>query len=89
MNIPKVINKYKRRLPVKRIKHKNRICAKLSLKLMRAAALSNAIGLLYAFKIGTMNGLIVNLPVYCIRKNNGTVRRHKKNKWEILSNFYQ
>lgn len=58
-----------------RIKHKNRIWAKLSLKLIRAAALSNSIGLLYAFKIGTINGLIVNLPVYCIRTNNGTVMK--------------
>lgn len=57
------IVKYNGRLPVKRIKHKNAMFAKLFVKLKIAAARSGAIGLSYALKICTINGDIPEMPV--------------------------
>lgn len=57
-----------RRFPESRTKHMKTIFAMLSANDMTAAASSGGIGLSYALKIWTINGLIAWTPVNCARK---------------------
>lgn len=72
-NAPAPVTKYKRRFPIKPIKKIIDTCPTFSIIRIITAALSGAIGLLYALKICTWNGSKDCIPLNCVRKNKGNI----------------